>query len=70
VERFNSLTEHSEFEVENWLINYVNKNEDIEYTLHKASIEYQDIKDSLFDIRVRHEVSVVPMRDYVENWLK
>jgi hypothetical protein len=39
-ERFNSLTEYSKFEVESWLVNYVNKNEDIEDTLHQISINY------------------------------
>jgi len=39
-ERFNSLTEYSEFEVESWLVNYVNKNEYIEETLHQISIDY------------------------------
>jgi hypothetical protein len=69
-ERFNGLMKYSEFEVESWLVNYVNKNEDIEDTLHQVSIDYRDIEDSLFDIRVRQEVIVAPMRDYVENWLK
>jgi hypothetical protein len=69
-ERFNSLTEYSEFEVESWLVNYVNKNEDIEDTLHQISIDYREIEDSLFDIRVRQEIIVTPMRDYIENWLK
>jgi hypothetical protein len=31
---FNDLTAYSEEEVEKWLIDYVNKNEDIEDTLH------------------------------------
>jgi hypothetical protein len=35
-ERFNGLTEYSEFEVESWLVNYVNKNEDIEEKLHQV----------------------------------
>jgi hypothetical protein len=39
-ERFNSLTEYSEFEVESWLVNYVNKNEDMEETSHQISIDY------------------------------
>jgi hypothetical protein len=69
-ERFNSLTEYSEFEVESWLVNYVNKNEDIEDTLHQISIDYREIEDSLFDIRVKQEIIVTPMRDYIENWLK
>ena len=69
-ERFISLTEYSEFEVESWLVNYVNKNEYIEETLHQISIDYWEIEDSWFDIRVRQEVIVTPMRDYIENWLK
>jgi hypothetical protein len=48
----------------------VTRNRDIEDTLHQISIEYRDIKYSLFDIRVRQEVIVTPMRDCVENWLK
>ena len=69
-ERFISLTEYSEFEVERWLVNYVNKNKYIEDTLHQISIDYHGIEYSLFDIRVRQEVIVAPMRDYIENWLK
>jgi hypothetical protein len=69
-ERFNSLTEYSELEIESWLVNYVNKNEDIEDTLHQLSIDFQDMENSLFDIKVRHEIIVAPMRDYIENWLK
>jgi hypothetical protein len=45
MEMFNSLTKYSEFDVENWLVNYVNKNEDIKDTLHQVSIDYRDIED-------------------------
>jgi ATP:corrinoid adenosyltransferase len=69
-ERFNSLTEYSELEVESWLVSYVNKNEDIEDTLHQLSIDFRDLESSLFDIKVRQEIIVAPMRDYIENWLK
>jgi hypothetical protein len=69
-EKFNSLTEYTEQEVESWLVSYVNKNEDIEDTLHQLSIDFRDMESSLFDIRVRHEIIIAPMRDYIENWLK
>jgi hypothetical protein len=69
-ERFNSLTEYSELEVESWLVSYVNKNEDIEDTLHQLSIDFRYLESSLFDIKVRKEIIVAPMRDYIENWLK
>jgi len=69
-ERFNSLTKYSELEVESWLLSYVNKSEYIEDTLHQLSIDFQDLENSLFDIRARQEITVAPMRDCIENWIK
>jgi hypothetical protein len=60
----------SEKEVESQLVTNVNKNEDIEDTLHQLSIDFRYLESTLFDIRVRHEIIVVSMRDYIENWLK
>jgi hypothetical protein len=56
--------------VESWLVSYVNKNEDIEDTLHQISMDFKDLENSLFDIKVRKEIIVAPMRDYIKNWLK
>jgi hypothetical protein len=69
-EKFNSMTEYTEHEVESWLVSYVNKNEDIEDTLHQLSIDLRDLESTLFDIKVRQEIIVAPMREYIENWLK
>jgi len=44
-ERFNSITKYSKFEVESWLVNYANKNKDLEDILHQVSIDYRDIED-------------------------
>jgi hypothetical protein len=55
-EKFNNLTEYSETEVESWLVSYVNKNEDIEDTLHQLSMDFKDLENSLFDIKVRKEI--------------
>jgi hypothetical protein len=68
--KFNNLTEYSETEVENWLVCYVNKNDDIEDTLHQLSMDFKDLENSSFDIEVRQEISVAPIREYIENWLK
>jgi len=68
--KFNSLTEYTKQEVESWLVNYVNKNEDIEDTLCQLSIEFKDIEIIVFDIRVGKEIIVGTMREYIENWLK
>jgi len=56
--------------MESWLVIYVNNNKDIEDTLHQLSIEFRYLENSLFDIKVRQELTISPMRDYIENWLK
>ena len=57
--KLNSLIEYTKQEVESWLVSYVNKNEDIEDTLHKISIEFRDIEGTLFDIKVRKEITSI-----------
>jgi hypothetical protein len=69
-ERIYSLSEYSKLEVEIWLVSYVRENEDIEDTLHQLSIDFRDLESSLFDIKVRQEIIVATMIDYIENWLK
>jgi hypothetical protein len=68
--KFNSLTEYSEQEVKSLLVIYVNKNEYIEDNLHQLSIEFKDLERTLFDIKIRKEIIITPMREYTENWLK
>jgi hypothetical protein len=51
-EKFNNLTQYSETKVESWLVHYVNKNDDIEDTFHRLSMEFKDMENSLFDIKV------------------
>jgi hypothetical protein len=42
-EKFNSMTEDTKQEIESWLLEYVNKNEDIEITLQQISIDYREL---------------------------
>jgi hypothetical protein len=65
--KFNNLTEYLEIEVESWLVRYVNKNDDIEDILHQLLMDFKDMETSLFDIKVRKEITVAPMREYIEN---
>jgi hypothetical protein len=69
-EKFNSIIEYNENEVENWLVSYANKNEDIEDVLSQLSFDLRDLEGILFDIKIRHEINVAPMKDYIEEWLK
>jgi hypothetical protein len=67
---FNNSTEYSKEEVEKWLIQYVNKNEDIEDTLHQLSFDFKDMENELFKTKTKQEIMVSPMWEYIEHWLK
>jgi hypothetical protein len=69
-EKFNNMIEYTKHDIESWLVEYVNRNEDIEITLQQLSIDYREIEGTLFDIKVKQEVIVAPLRDYIEKWLE
>jgi hypothetical protein len=69
-EKFNSIIEYNENEIEIWLVSYANKNEDIEDTLHQLSYELRELEGMLFDIKIIEEINVSPLKYYIEDWLK
>jgi len=38
--------------------------------LSQLSFDLRDLEGILFDIKIRHEINVAPMKDYIEEWLK
>jgi len=52
------------------LVSYENKNEYIEASLHQISFDLRELEGMLFDINIRHEINVAPMKYYIEDWLK
>jgi hypothetical protein len=69
-EKFNSMIEYTEDDIDNWLVEYANRNEDIETTLQNLSIDYREYENELFKIKVKQEVIIAPLREYIEEWLK
>jgi hypothetical protein len=67
---FSDSIEFFEDEIERWLVWYVNKNEDIEDTLHQLSLDLRELENELFKTKTKHEIMVAPMREYIEQWLK
>jgi hypothetical protein len=56
--------------VKNWLVDYSIKNQNIEEALQNISIDLRDLEGDLFNIKIRHEINVAPMRNYIEEWFK
>jgi hypothetical protein len=54
-------------DVDSWLVEYTNKNEDIENTLQNLSIDFREIEKELFDIKVKQEVTIALLRIIFKN---
>ena len=46
------------------------KNQDIEEAIHGISYDLTDLEGELFNIKIRHEINVVPIKNYIEDWFK
>jgi hypothetical protein len=64
------MIEYTKNDIDNWLVEYANRNEDIETTLKNISIDYREYENELFKIKFKQEVIVDPLREYIEEWLK
>jgi hypothetical protein len=69
-EKFYGIIEYDENALDNWLVDYSVKNQDIEEILHGISIDLHDLEGELFNIKIRHEINVAPMKRYIEEWFK
>ena len=69
-ENFYGILEYNEDDVDNWLVDYSVKNQDIEEAFCNISIDLRDLEREFLNIKIRHEISVAPMRSYIEDWFK
>ena len=67
--KFDSMVEYTYDDIDNWFVKYTNKNEDIETILKNLSIDHREIESELLNIKVKQEVIVAPLREYVQEWL-
>jgi hypothetical protein len=68
----NEFTETIEFyedEVERWLVRYINRNDEVDDTLHQSELDLREFESQLFEIKTKHEIIVAPLREYIEEWL-
>jgi len=55
--------------MDNWFVEYTNKNEDIETILQNLSIDHREFESELLNIKVKKEVTISPLREYIQEWL-
>jgi hypothetical protein len=69
-ENFYGILEYNEEEIDDWIVDYSVKNKDIKEETHGISDDLRDLEGELFNIKIRHEINVAPMKNYIEYWLK
>jgi hypothetical protein len=70
VETFYGILEYDEDDIDNWLVDYSVKNQDIEEEIHGISLDLRYLEGELFNIKIHHEINVAPMKNYIEEWFK
>lgn len=70
VEKLYGILEYNEDNINNWLVDYSVKNQDIEEAVHGISLDLRDLEGELFNIKIWHEINVAPMKNYIEEWFK
>jgi hypothetical protein len=66
IENFYGIILYNENAIDNWLVDYFVKNQDIEYVLHGIYIDLGELEGEMFNIKIRHEINVEPMKSYIE----
>ena len=61
------ILEYNEEEIDNWLDDYSVKNQDIEEEIHGIYRDLRDLEGELFNIKIRDEINVPPMKNCIED---
>jgi hypothetical protein len=69
-EKFNGIIEYGEEEIDNWIIDYSMKNKYIEESIHDISHDLRYLEGELFNIKIRNEINVVLIKNYIEDCFK
>jgi hypothetical protein len=67
--KFDNMIEFTHDDIDNWLVKYTNKNEDIENVLQNLSIILREIEKELFNINIKQEVTIAHLRDFIQEWM-
>jgi hypothetical protein len=67
---FDQLTDFSKDEIKWWLVTFVDNNEDHLASIEKLHSEFEEIEEEIFMLRIKQDIIVATMKDYIDGWLK
>jgi uncharacterized protein Yka (UPF0111/DUF47 family) len=68
--KFDDLTNFPEDEIRCWLVSFMNENEDQSSIAQQQSDTLKTIEDELFKVRVKQDIIVASLHEYIQEWLK
>ena len=70
LEKFHNILHFDQAHVDDWLVKYSTQNEEIHQALCNLSIDFRELENDLFNIKIQNEINAAPMRSYIEEWLE
>ena len=70
LEKFYNILEYGQDDIDNWLVDYSVQNEEIDQALRNLSIDFMELENELFKIKIRNEINITLMRSYIEELIK
>jgi hypothetical protein len=70
LEKFHNILHFDQAHVDHWLVKYSVQNEEIYEALCNLSIDFRELENDLFNIKIWNEINVAPMRSYIQEWLE
>jgi len=67
---FDNLTDFPEEEIKQWLVTFVNDNKDHLESIEQLWSELKEMEEEIFSLQVNKDITVPPMKEYIEEWLK
>ena len=56
--------------MDNWLVDYSVQNEEIDQALRNLCIDFGELENIIFNMKIWNEINVAPMKSYIEKWLE
>jgi hypothetical protein len=67
---FTKTIEFSEEEIEKCLVRYINRNDEVDDTLHSSGMDMIEFENELFEIKTIHEITIAPFYGVYQGMVK
>jgi hypothetical protein len=64
---FDNLVEFPKEELKQWLFTFSNDNEEHLSAIKQLSLEHKEIEVKIFSLQVKQEITIPPIKKYIEN---